>query len=134
MVDTPVAGSVAGGGAEAERPTPPMVVAVDVALRVEARSLPRFERPLEVGVRQAALLQAAPWVRSAGKVALEVTTQGWRFPAPPDQPLKSPRAVTDRPPPTLAPVLQVSAPEIDPEAEVGDLPTPSDTLSPAELP
>jgi SNF2 family DNA or RNA helicase len=58
---------------------------IDLSLSVEVRSLPRFERPLEVTVRQAALLHHPPWVRSLGKIGMEVTTQGWRFPTPPDQ-------------------------------------------------
>jgi SNF2 family DNA or RNA helicase len=62
------------------------VEAMDLGLCVEVRSHPRFERTLEVSVRQAPLLTTAPWVRSAGKLALEVTTHGWRFPTPPDQP------------------------------------------------
>ena len=58
---------------------------IDLSLSVEVRGLPRFERPLEVSVRQAALLNHPPWVRSLGKIGMEVTTQGWRFPTPPDQ-------------------------------------------------
>ncbi|HEY7311931.1 MAG TPA: DEAD/DEAH box helicase [Gemmataceae bacterium] len=57
---------------------------IALSLSVEVRSLPRFDRPLEVGVRQASLLNASPWVRSLGKLAMDVTTQGWRFPTPPD--------------------------------------------------
>jgi SNF2 family DNA or RNA helicase len=57
---------------------------IDLSLAVETRSLPRFDRPLEVSVRQAALLNNPPWVRSLGKLGLDVTTQGWRFPTPPD--------------------------------------------------
>jgi SNF2 family DNA or RNA helicase len=58
---------------------------IDLSLSVEVRGLPRFERPLEVSVRQAALLNHPPWVRSLGKIGMDVTTQGWRFPTPPDQ-------------------------------------------------
>jgi SNF2 family DNA or RNA helicase len=43
--------------------------------------LPRFEQPLSVTVRQAALLTRAPWTRTLGRLALQVTTQGWRFPS-----------------------------------------------------
>ncbi len=57
---------------------------INLTLPVEVRSLPRFDRPLEVSVRQATLLTSAPWVRSLGKIGLDVTTQGWRFPTPPD--------------------------------------------------
>jgi SNF2 family DNA or RNA helicase len=58
---------------------------IDLSLALEVRSLPRFDRPLEVGVRQATLLTSAPWVRTLGKIGVDVTTQGWRFPTPPDQ-------------------------------------------------
>jgi hypothetical protein len=58
---------------------------IDLSLSVEVHTHPRFERPLEVNVRQAALLNNPPWVRSLGKISLDVTTQGWRFPTPPDQ-------------------------------------------------
>lgn len=60
----------------------PKLARVDLDLRVETRSLPRFDRPLEVAVRQAPLLHNPPWTRTLGKLALEVTTQGWRFPTP----------------------------------------------------
>jgi SNF2 family DNA or RNA helicase len=50
---------------------------------VEVWPHPGFERPLPVGVREARLLFQPPWVRSPGKLALEVTAEGWRFPAPP---------------------------------------------------
>ena len=36
-------------------------------------------------MRSAPLLTNPPWVRSLGKLAMEVTTQGWRFPTPLDQ-------------------------------------------------
>ncbi len=58
---------------------------VDLSLAVEVHTLPRFDRSLEVSVRQATLLNHSPWVRSLGKIGMEVTTQGWRFPTPPDQ-------------------------------------------------
>lgn len=52
----------------------------------DVRSLPAFERPLQASVREVGLLQRAPWVRSLGKIAPDVTTQGWRFPVPGDPP------------------------------------------------
>jgi SNF2 family DNA or RNA helicase len=67
-----------------------------VRLSVEVRSHPRFDRPLEVSVRQAPLLTSPPWVRSLGKLAPDVTTQGWRFPLPPDQ-AGQPKAKEGRP-------------------------------------
>ncbi|MCC6420735.1 MAG: DEAD/DEAH box helicase [Gemmataceae bacterium] len=56
--------------------------ALDLTLPVEARVLPRFDQGFHVGARQAALLTRAPWTRTLGKVGLEVSTHGWRFPAP----------------------------------------------------
>src|SRR5262245_54652819 len=49
---------------------------------LEARSLPAFERPLQPGARDVPLLTKVPWVRTLGKLTLELRTQGWRFPAP----------------------------------------------------
>ncbi len=62
----------------------PAVEAVALALPVEARMHPRFERPLQTSIREARLLNDAPWVRGLGKLALDVTTDGWRFPMPPE--------------------------------------------------
>ena len=33
-------------------------------------------------VREAQLLTDTPWVRSFGKLSMEIATQGWRFPVP----------------------------------------------------
>ena len=69
-----------------DEPVPPLQIdQIDLALSIEVRSLPRFDRPLDVSVRQATLLNSPPWVRSLGKLGMEVTTQGWKFPTPPDQ-------------------------------------------------
>jgi SNF2 family DNA or RNA helicase len=46
-------------------------------------SLPRFERPLEATVRETRLLCDSPWVRSLGRLDLSISTEGWKFPAPP---------------------------------------------------
>jgi SNF2 family DNA or RNA helicase len=69
------------------------VITVPLDWKVEVRSLPRFDRPLEVNVRQAALLNSTPWIRALGKATMEVATQGWRFPVPPDQAPVPPRLV-----------------------------------------
>jgi SNF2 family DNA or RNA helicase len=61
------------------------IVAVDLALSVTAGPHPRFERPLQAGVREARLLTTAPWVRSAGKMPMDITTVGWKFPTPPPE-------------------------------------------------
>jgi SNF2 family DNA or RNA helicase len=68
-----------------ESPLSIQVDEIDPSLAVEVCTLPRFDRPLEVNVRQATLLTSAPWVRTLGKIGMDVTTQGWRFPTPPDQ-------------------------------------------------
>jgi SNF2 family DNA or RNA helicase len=70
--------------AEAAGAAPPDigVEALDLGLPVEVRAHPRFEHPLSVNVRQAPLLTRAPWTRTLGKLGLEVSTSGWRFPAP----------------------------------------------------
>ena len=81
------------GSAPAEASVVPEVLAIPMTWPVEARPHSRFDRPLEVGVRQAALLNSPPWVRSPGKLAMDVTTQGWRFPLPPDQTGQSIRPV-----------------------------------------
>ena len=62
----------------------PPVETVALALSVEARAHPRFERPLHTNVREARLLNDAPWIRGLGKLTLDVTTDGWRFPMPPE--------------------------------------------------
>jgi SNF2 family DNA or RNA helicase len=51
-------------------------------LAVEARALPAFERSLQPQLRDVPVLGKAPWVRTLGTLALSVTTQSWRFPAP----------------------------------------------------
>ncbi|HEV3260133.1 MAG TPA: DEAD/DEAH box helicase [Gemmataceae bacterium] len=62
----------------------PAVQTVDISLPLEVKPHPRFERPLQVQTREGRLLTELPWIRSLGKLSLEVTTEGWRFPAPPD--------------------------------------------------
>jgi SNF2 family DNA or RNA helicase len=63
---------------------------VDLTPTIDIRALSAFERPLQANVREAALLDKTPWVRALGKLAIEVGTQGWRFPAPGDAPLTHP--------------------------------------------
>ncbi len=60
----------------------PDTQAVDLSLPVATTSLPGFERPMTVTTRDVSLLAKPPWVRTLGKLAMEVTTQGWRFPSP----------------------------------------------------
>lgn len=70
-----------------EAPAPePLLEILDLAvtLTTEAVSHPRFEKPLQASVREARLLNEAPWVRPLGRLAMEVSTNGWRFPTPLD--------------------------------------------------
>ncbi len=57
----------------------------DLTLSTEVKSLPSFDCPLQVGVREARLLSDAPWVRTLAKLDMEVKTEGWRFPTPRDE-------------------------------------------------
>lgn len=62
------------------------VGAIDLTPAVGVRLLPAFERPLSATGREIPLLARMPWVHTLGKLSIEVSTHGWRFPAP-DQPL-----------------------------------------------
>jgi SNF2 family DNA or RNA helicase len=62
---------------------PPETQTLDLNLDVDVVVPPRFERPLQVGVREARLLDTPPWIRSLGRLTMDVKTEGWRFPAPP---------------------------------------------------
>jgi SNF2 family DNA or RNA helicase len=86
-------------------PLLPQVEPIDLTFALETSTHPRFERPLQVQVREARLLNDPPWVRSLGRLALEVTTQGWRFPKPIDQPPAParPRLFQEEPPPGSEP-------------------------------
>ena len=59
-------------------PPIPSSEAIGLTFPLEVRPHPRFERPLQASVRSAPLLTNPPWVRSLGRLAMEVTTQGWR--------------------------------------------------------
>ncbi|MBI2808041.1 MAG: DEAD/DEAH box helicase [Planctomycetes bacterium] len=60
------------------------------------RSLPAFDRPLQITTREVGLLKGLPWVRTLGKLSVEVSTQGWRFPSP-DDPLPEAAPRPDKP-------------------------------------
>ncbi|HKI36103.1 MAG TPA: DEAD/DEAH box helicase [Gemmataceae bacterium] len=77
--------------APADAPALLDVMEVPLLSPVEVRPLPRFERPLQVSVREARLLTQAPWVRPIGRLTMEVSTQAWRFPAPGELLLPRPR-------------------------------------------
>jgi SNF2 family DNA or RNA helicase len=56
---------------------------LDLFLAADAVPYSSFDRPLQAGVREARLLGTPPWVRSLGRLTMDVKTEGWRFPAPP---------------------------------------------------
>ena len=58
-----------------------------VSLAVDALRLPRFESGLQPAVREGRLLDHPPWTRSFGPLDMRVGTEGWKFPAPPTEPL-----------------------------------------------
>jgi SNF2 family DNA or RNA helicase len=62
--------------------------AVPLAIGVEVRMLPALSRPMQPTVREVGLLLRPPWVRTLGKLTMDVPTQGWRFPTP-DEPASS---------------------------------------------
>jgi SNF2 family DNA or RNA helicase len=69
-------------------PLGPIIESIDLSLAIDGGPDPRFERPLQANVREARLLGTPPWVRSLGKLSMDIKTEGWRFPAPPkDAPL-----------------------------------------------
>src|SRR5579871_1720492 len=101
---------------------PPLVQIdqINLSLAMDVQSLPRFDRPLEVSVRQATLLNHPPWVRTLGKTGMEITTQGWRFPTPPDQVIAGKLRVVseeDEPEPQPAPSGKASRTKIRPPRE-----------------
>ncbi len=73
------------------------LISFDLLPEVEVVSEPRFERPLEPNVRETRLLSDAPWARPVGRLELTVTTEGWKFPAPPVNYAAPPRQVNEVP-------------------------------------
>jgi SNF2 family DNA or RNA helicase len=62
------------------------IQAAELRLTVEPLTLSAMARPLDARVSEAQLLDAAIWTRTLGRLALEVATEGWRFPTSnPDQ-------------------------------------------------
>ncbi|MFO0938467.1 MAG: DEAD/DEAH box helicase [Gemmataceae bacterium] len=55
---------------------------IPVAFRMADYTPPKFA-PLTTTPKEIRLLSTTPWVRGVGKFELSVTTEGWKFPAPP---------------------------------------------------
>jgi SNF2 family DNA or RNA helicase len=77
----------------------PSITTVDLSLGVETRALPRSDCSLAIAIREGRLLNDPPWVRSLGKLTMEVSTQGWRFPTPLDLPVRPSAPRLHKPPP-----------------------------------
>jgi SNF2 family DNA or RNA helicase len=76
---------------------------------------------MSAGVREACLLADSPWVRSLGKLGFTVSTEGWKFPVPPDASAWASRE-RERPEPPVA-----HAPG-SPKPKLRVLPTPDTVL------
>jgi len=61
-------------------------------------------------IREARLLTDSPWIRSVGALDMRITTEGWKFPSPPVEPLSRP------------PILDKPAKPIPLDAPAPDLP------------
>src|SRR5687768_2912568 len=59
-----------------------LIESIDLAPPIAIRPLPAFERSLHASTRDVGLLNTTPWVRTLGKLQIDVTTHGWRFPTP----------------------------------------------------
>lgn len=62
----------------------------ELRFEVGVESLPRLDRPMTVCIREAKLLHDAPWTRNLGRLSLEVSTEGWKFPSPTDNNVAKP--------------------------------------------
>jgi SNF2 family DNA or RNA helicase len=76
--------------ANSDQLPPPDVLPIGLLGAPEVEMLSGLARPMAVGIREARLMTEAPWIRSLGKLALEVRTEGWRFPAPPAEAAEPP--------------------------------------------
>src|SRR5205823_13117844 len=82
--------------------------------------------PLTAGVREARLLTEAPWIRSLGKLALTVSTEGWKFPVPPGEASLPPAKLATPVQLPLPPTVAANAPIRHPKARL--LPTAETVL------
>jgi SNF2 family DNA or RNA helicase len=81
-----------------EATTPiPAALPVNLSLPIKVRTDLSLEGPLHTAVREAKLLDTPPWVRGLGKLGMEVTSEGWKFPVPPlETPCREPPGLCRR--------------------------------------
>ena len=84
-------------------PSAPSCSALPLAVPIPVLALPAFDRPLQPAVREIGMQMRPPWVRTIGKLSMQVTTQGWRFPTPGEPPTKLKIFDPDRPAPPRQP-------------------------------
>jgi SNF2 family DNA or RNA helicase len=65
----------------------PATLGVNLAVPIQTRTLPGLDKDLQPATRAARLLGTTPWVHSAGKLHMTVSTTGWRFPSLPSNEL-----------------------------------------------
>jgi SNF2 family DNA or RNA helicase len=58
----------------------------NLSLSVDVKPAVRLDRGMTVTAREARLIDGTPWVRSLGKLTIDVPTHGWKFPTPPIEP------------------------------------------------
>jgi SNF2 family DNA or RNA helicase len=81
------------GRAESTYTALPHIQPLDVSLSVDALRFARFEATITPVFREARLLTNSPWIRSVGPIEMRVTTEGWKFPSPPIEPMSRPPVV-----------------------------------------
>jgi SNF2 family DNA or RNA helicase len=101
------------------------VQTVEVDVTFQVTGLPRFDSPLLPAIREARLLNDAPWIRNIGSLEMKVQTEGWKFPAPP----------VDLPPRPVEPVAEpATVADVDP-ADLGlEVPPIPDETKPPKPP
>jgi SNF2 family DNA or RNA helicase len=103
--------------------------AFSLDLSLLSHPLPELDKALDPGIREARLLTDTPWIRSLGRVELSISTEGWKFPAPPADYVPPPRLPTE-PPAGRHEVHLPALPDKDqqPKRRIRPRPTPETVL------
>jgi SNF2 family DNA or RNA helicase len=112
---------------------PPNIEQVPLLTGADLLQVPALRRGLEVKVRPAHLLQERPLLRSLGKPDFEITTEGWKFPAPPAPPTSAPQPKEIAKPviSTPVPVWHEDKPEEETTKEEAEQPQKRTKLQPS---